>query len=102
MTINSSGRLHCAQPDGRRFLVELAGPGDIIGYVDRMDGKGRHCQAFEAQALTNCAVALISRQRILKLLGDSDRATLVALFERLNTFWGSTRFGARSCIATPR
>jgi hypothetical protein len=42
--------------------VELAGPGDIIGYVDRMDAKGRHCQAFEAQALTNCAVALISRQ----------------------------------------
>jgi CRP-like cAMP-binding protein len=69
--------------------VELAGPGDIIGYVDRVDSKGRHCQAFEAQALTNCAVALISRQRILKLLGDSDHSTLIGLFERLNTFWGS-------------
>src|SRR5271163_2524104 len=34
-------------------------------------------------------LALISRQRILKLLGDSDHATLIALFERLNTFWGS-------------
>jgi CRP/FNR family cyclic AMP-dependent transcriptional regulator len=81
--------VHCAQPDGRRFLVELAGPGDIIGYVDRMDAKGRHYQAFEAQALTNCAVALISRQRILKLLGDADHATLIALFERLNTFWAT-------------
>src|SRR5208282_1213066 len=66
--INGVVKVHCAQPDGRRFLVELAGPGDIIGYVDRLDAKGRHCQAFEAQALTNCAVALISRQRILKLL----------------------------------
>jgi CRP/FNR family cyclic AMP-dependent transcriptional regulator len=87
--INGVVKVHCAQPDGRRFLVELAGPGDIIGYVDRMDGKGRHCQAFEAQALTNCAVALISRQRILKLLADSDHTTLIGLFERLNTFWGS-------------
>src|SRR5271169_328448 len=87
--INGVVKVHCAQPDGRRFLVELAGPGDIIGYVDRVDAKGRHCQAFEAQALTNCAVALISRQRILKLLGDSDHATLISLFERLNTFWGS-------------
>jgi CRP/FNR family transcriptional regulator, cyclic AMP receptor protein len=87
--VNGVVKVHCAQPDGRRFLVELAGPGDIIGYVDRVDAKGRHCQAFEAQALTNCAVALISRQRILKLLADSDHATLIGLFERLNTFWGS-------------
>lgn len=87
--INGVVKVHCAQPDGRRFLVELAGPGDIIGYVDRVDSKARHCQAFEAQALTNCAVALISRQRILKLLGDSDHSTLIGLFERLNTFWGS-------------
>ena len=63
--VNGVVKVHCAQPDGRRFLVELAGPGDIIGYVDRVDAKGRHCQAFEAQALTNCAVALISRQRAL-------------------------------------
>jgi CRP-like cAMP-binding protein len=87
--INGVVKVHCAQPDGRRFLVELAGPGDIIGYVDRLDLKGRHCQAFEAQALTNCAVALVSRQRILKLLADSDHAALISLFERLNTFWGS-------------
>ena len=89
LIINGVVKVHCAQPDGRRFLVELAGPGDIIGYVDRMDAKGRHYQAFEAQALTNCAVALISRQRILKLLGDADHATLIALFERLNTFWAT-------------
>jgi CRP-like cAMP-binding protein len=87
--INGVVEVHCAQPDGRRFLVELAGPGDIIGYVDRLDGKGRHCQAFEAQALTNCAVALVSRQRVLKLLADSSQANVIALFERLNTFWGS-------------
>ena len=82
-------KVYCTQPDGRRFLVELAGPGDVIGYVDRADTKGRSCQAFDAQALTNCAVAIISRQRILKMLSESSSSSLLALFERLNTFWGS-------------
>jgi CRP-like cAMP-binding protein len=85
----SAGSARRCSDDGRRFLVELAGPGDIIGYVDRLDGKGRHCQAFEAQALTNCAMALVSRHRILKLLTDSSQAKVIALFERLDTFWGS-------------
>jgi len=82
-------KVYCTQPDGRRFLVELAGPGDVIGYVDRPDSKGRSCQAFDAQALTNCAVAIISRERILKLLSEPGSSTLLSLFERLNTFWGS-------------
>lgn len=80
-------KVHCTQPDGRRFLVELAGPGDLIGYVNLNDSRGRQCQAFEAQALTNCAVALISRQRILKLLEATDHRLLLDLFERLNSFW---------------
>jgi CRP/FNR family cyclic AMP-dependent transcriptional regulator len=87
--INGVVKVYCTQPDGRRFLVELAGPGDVIGYVDRLDAKGRSCQAFDAQALTNCAVAIISRQRVLKLLAESGNSTIFALFERLNTFWGS-------------
>ena len=45
--INGVVKVHCSQPDGRRFLVELAGPGDIIGYVDRIDAKGRHVAATE-------------------------------------------------------
>lgn len=80
-------KVHCTQADGRRFLVQLAGPGDLIGYVDVYDTRGRLCQAFEAQALTNCAVALISRQRILKLLEAADQHMLLEQFQRLNTFW---------------
>lgn len=90
LIINGVVKVNCAQPDGRKFLVELAGPGDLIGYVDLIDARGRHCQAFEAQALTNCSVALITRQRILKLLEEFDHAALLCLFERLNTFWAST------------
>ena len=87
LIVNGVVKVSCTQPDGRRFMVELAGPGDLIGYVDLYDTRGRHCQAFEAQALTNCAVALISRQRILKLLEAADHQLLLSLFERLNSFW---------------
>ncbi|HZO82461.1 MAG TPA: Crp/Fnr family transcriptional regulator [Candidatus Binataceae bacterium] len=90
LIINGVVKVHCTQPDGRRFMVELAGPGDLIGYVDLLDARGRHCQAFEAQALTNCAVALITRQRILKLIEAADHSLLVSLFERLNSFWAAT------------
>jgi CRP/FNR family transcriptional regulator, cyclic AMP receptor protein len=89
LVLNGVVKVQCKQPDGRRFLAELAGPGDVIGYADRCDTKGRHCQVFEAEALTNCAVALITRQRIMRLLEECDRATLLSLFERLNTFWAS-------------
>lgn len=87
LIVNGVVKVHCTQPDGRRFLVELAGPGDLIGYVNVYDARGRHCQAFEAQALTNCAVALISRQRIIKLLEAANHGLLLDLFERLNSFW---------------
>jgi CRP-like cAMP-binding protein len=90
--LNGVVKVQCIQPDGRRFLAELAGPGEVIGYADLNDGKGRHFQAFEAEALTNCTVALITRQRILRLLEEFDRATLVSLFERLNTFWASIAY----------
>ncbi len=90
LIVNGVVKVHCTQPDGRRFLVELAGPGDLIGHVDLLDARGRHCQAFEAQALTNCTVALITRQRILKLIESADHNLLVNLFERLNSFWAAT------------
>jgi CRP-like cAMP-binding protein len=90
LIVNGVVKVHCTQPDGRRFLVELAGPGDLIGYVDLYDARGRHCQAFEAQALTNCAVALIARQRILKLLEAADHSLLLNLFERLNSYWAAS------------
>lgn len=90
LVVNGVVKVHCSHLDGRRFLVELAGPGDILGYVDVLDSKGRSCQAFEAQAMTNCTVALITRQRITRMLDEMDHATLTWLFERLNTFWAST------------
>jgi CRP/FNR family transcriptional regulator, cyclic AMP receptor protein len=80
-------KVYCSEGESRRFLVELAGPGDIIGYADFLDVKGRRCQAFEAEALTNCSVALVVRQRITKQLETLESSVLVPMIERINRFW---------------
>jgi len=80
-------KVYCGEGESRRFLVELAGPGDIIGYADFLDVKGRRCQAFEAEALTNCSVALVVRHRINKQLETLESSVLVPMIERVNRFW---------------
>lgn len=87
LIINGVAKVYCPQSNARRFLVELAGPGDIIGYADFVDSKGRRGQIFETEALTNCSVALIFRHRIAKRLQEIDGAALVSLVEQSNSFW---------------
>jgi CRP-like cAMP-binding protein len=89
-------KIYCPQSSGRGVMVGLAGPGEVIGYADFIDSKGRFREAFEAQALTNCSVALISRQRIEKGLGRLDPGRLVGLMESANGFW--TAFAYR-CVS---
>ncbi len=79
-------------PDGRRRLLRLAGPGDLLGHVDFLDLKGRRNQAFEARALTRCSVGVLTRERALKVLRDLDHATLLKLFEQINTRWSALAY----------
>src|SRR5260370_3694870 len=53
-------KLYCPRPDGNRTLVRLCGPGDVLGYADLIDTDHRHLQAFEAQTLTKCTIALFT------------------------------------------
>src|ERR1700688_4182252 len=46
--------VYCPVGDGNRTLVRLAGPGEVIGYPDYIDEKGRHARLFEAQVATKC------------------------------------------------
>ncbi len=87
LVLNGVIKVYCSQSNARRFLVQMAGPGDLIGYSDFIDAKGRRSQVFEAEALTNCTVALIFRHRIVKLLQGFDNAAMLALLEQSNTFW---------------
>jgi CRP-like cAMP-binding protein len=92
-------KVYCAQGNARRFLLQLAGPGDLIGYADFVDGMGRRNQIFESEALTNCTVALIFRHRVIKRLQGLDSAGLVALLEQANTFWSSVAYRYASLLS---
>jgi len=69
-----------------RTLVDLARPGDLIGFVNEMDSRGRR-QVLEAQALTRCSLGLLSRELLAQLLRKIDHETLVRLLEHFNAAW---------------
>ncbi len=79
--------VYCPVGDGNRTLVRIAGPGEIIGYSDYIDEKGRHARMFEAQVATKCTLALFSRDHINRLLAGLPADALVSIVATLNTFW---------------
>jgi CRP-like cAMP-binding protein len=84
-------KVYCPRPD-RSVLVGLAGSGDVLGFTDYLDAKGRHAQAMEAKALTNCVIALFTRDQILKLLESLPAGQLLRIFEQVNTLWSAVAY----------
>jgi CRP/FNR family cyclic AMP-dependent transcriptional regulator len=80
-------KVYCNEKNGTRVLVRLSGPGEIIGYGDYVDSKGRRSKIFEAQALTKASVALFTRERVVQLLRSVDAEPMIELLQSLNTFW---------------
>jgi CRP-like cAMP-binding protein len=79
--------VYCPVGDGNRTLVRMAGPGEIIGYADYVDEKGRHARLFEAQVASKCTLALFSRDHIARLLSGLPTDVLISIVASLNTFW---------------
>jgi CRP/FNR family cyclic AMP-dependent transcriptional regulator len=80
--------VYCPVADGDRTLVRMAGPGEIIGYPDYIDEKGRHARMFEAQVASNkCTLALFSREHVMQLLAGLPSGSLISVLASLNTFW---------------
>jgi CRP/FNR family transcriptional regulator, cyclic AMP receptor protein len=79
--------VYCPVGDGNRTLVRMAGPGEIIGYPDYVDEKGRHARMFEAQVASKCTLALFSRDHIARLLAALPPEAMVTVIASLNTFW---------------
>ncbi|MFZ2063046.1 MAG: Crp/Fnr family transcriptional regulator [Candidatus Binatus sp.] len=79
--------VYCPVGDGNRTLVRLAGPGEVIGYPDYIDEKGRHARLFEAQVATKCTLALFSRDHVVRLLASLPTDVLISIIASLNTFW---------------
>jgi CRP/FNR family cyclic AMP-dependent transcriptional regulator len=80
-------KIYCPFDDGSRTLMRLAGPGQLAGYADYIDAKGRHARLFEGQSLGKSTVALISREEVARLLRGMSPHALVAMLQALNTFW---------------
>jgi CRP/FNR family transcriptional regulator, cyclic AMP receptor protein len=94
-------RIYCPVGDGSRTLVRLAGPGELIGYPDYIDDRGRHARMFEAQAATKCVVALFSREQIAALLSTLPSHHLVSILSALNTFWSENLRFFASLLSLP-
>ena len=80
-------KVYCPVADGNRTLVRLAGPGEVIGYPDYVDEKGRTARLFEAQVASKCTLALFSRDQVGRLLAGLRPDDLISILAALNTFW---------------
>lgn len=85
--LNGYVNVYCPVGDGNRTLVRIAGPGEIIGYADYVDEKGRHARMFEAQVASRCTLALFSRDFIARQLTDLPPNAVISILASLNTFW---------------
>ena len=87
--------VYCPVGDGNRTLVRVAGPGEVIGYPDYIDEKGRRARLFEAQVASRCTLALFSRDHLEQMLVDQPKDVLISIVMTLNTFWSdNVRFFA--------
>jgi CRP/FNR family transcriptional regulator len=81
-------KLYLPHPDGSRTLVDLARPGDFLGFIHDRDSKGpRHL--LEAHALTKCSVGLLPRDQIGPILSKLDPTATIHLLEQLNSAWSA-------------
>jgi len=82
--------VYCPVGDGNRTLVRMAGPGEIIGYPEYVDEKGRNARLFEAQVASKCTLALFSRDHVARLLRDLPAEVLISILVSMNTFWSES------------
>jgi CRP-like cAMP-binding protein len=87
-----SGVLETAycEVDGRRIVTGLAGPGEIFGHQSFVAHNGHLVHCFELRARTNCQVALVSHERVVKALQTLAPATLVRLLQNISAAWAET------------
>ncbi len=82
-------KVHSSRAGSDPVLVELAGPGDLVGYADFADAAGGRSQLFAATALSNCSIALFTRHQIAEVLKSLEVESLLRITEAINSMWSS-------------
>ncbi len=80
-------KVYCLVPNGNRVLLRLASSGDLLGYPTLVGPEDEALQPFDVQALTNCIVAMFSRDTLIRTIEKLDQPTLIRLFEHFNEPW---------------
>jgi CRP-like cAMP-binding protein len=88
--VKGNAKVYCPV-DGERILARLAGPGDILGQVNFLNGSG-HRQLFEVHAATKCEVAVVSRESALRVLQKLETSDLLRLIDTFNIMWSEVLF----------
>jgi CRP-like cAMP-binding protein len=85
----SSGLVDILSPgaDGEQVQVSVLGPGDLFGFVESTDHKGRPVQAFQARARTNVQIGLLIREHVCKVLRRQEPALLLHITEQMIAAW---------------
>jgi CRP/FNR family transcriptional regulator, cyclic AMP receptor protein len=73
----------------RRILFRLAGPGDIIGHAALPGDEPATQSMLEGCVLTDCTLALFTRQQVVRALESLDSKTVVGLLEQASVWWYS-------------
>jgi len=76
--------------DSSRILTRLVGPGEIFGHLSLVAPHRHIVHAFESRAHTDCQIAVISHDRVVKALQAFEPATLVRLLQNITTAWAET------------
>jgi CRP/FNR family cyclic AMP-dependent transcriptional regulator len=85
-------KVHSSRPGSDPVLVDLAGPGDLVGYADFTGADGVRSQLFGATAVTNCCVALFTRHQISEALKGLEPEALLRIAEAINSMWSSVAY----------
>jgi CRP/FNR family transcriptional regulator, cyclic AMP receptor protein len=79
-------KLYLPHRDGTRTLLDLARPGELLGFVNCMDSTSCR-QLLQAEAVTKCSVGLFTVQHMKQALAGIDHETAICALVQLNTAW---------------
>lgn len=85
-------KVYSSRPGSDPVLVDLAGPGDLVGYADFAGVDGGRSQQFGATAVTKCCVALFTRHQIFEVLKGLEPEVLLRIGEAINSMWSAVAY----------